>query len=92
MSAVGMSSARSNTFRPRSAAAQIWLIAAPPAAKVSTICRLTSAGKAETPRSAMPWLPAKSATTGRATIGGDLLCHAAAHSAISSSRPREPPA
>jgi hypothetical protein len=37
ISPVGTSSARSKIFRPRSLATQIWLIAAPPAAKFSTI-------------------------------------------------------
>ena len=44
MSPVGISSARSSTLRPRSLARQIWLMAAPPRAKFSTICSVTSAG------------------------------------------------
>jgi hypothetical protein len=35
------------------------LIAAPPARKFSTICQVTSCGKAETPALAAPWSPAK---------------------------------
>ena len=40
-SPVGKSSARSKTLKPRSKAAQIWLMAAPPAAKFSSIWRVT---------------------------------------------------
>jgi hypothetical protein len=54
MSAVGTSSARSKTCRPRSLAAQSWLIAAPPAAASSTNCAVRSTGSEERPRSAMP--------------------------------------
>ncbi len=43
-SAVGRSMARSKTLKPKSKAAQIWLIAAPPAAKFSSIWRVTPCG------------------------------------------------
>ncbi len=44
MSGVGTSRASSNTLRLMSSAMQIWLIAAPPAAKFATICFVTEAG------------------------------------------------
>ena len=47
-------------------------MAAPPAAKFSTICWVTAAGKAETPCAVTPWLPAKIATSGRLAVGGAL--------------------
>ncbi len=35
-----------------------WLIAAPPAEKLATICKVTSEGHAETPSATTPWSPA----------------------------------
>ena len=54
MSAVGMCSARSNTFSPRSLAMQIWLIAAPPAAQSSTAFAVAATGRGEMPWRATP--------------------------------------
>ena len=68
--------------------AQIWLIAAPPDAKLSSIWRLTADGYADTPRAATPWLAANTHTNGRSTEGCALPCQAASHSANSSKRPR----
>ena len=69
MSSVGISMARSKTLKPRPRSAQIWLMAAPPAEKFSSIWRLTSDGNADTPRATTPWLPAKTQTRGRSTDG-----------------------
>ena len=44
MSAVGISSASSNTFNPRPRWPQIWLTAAPPAEKFATMAAVTEAG------------------------------------------------
>ena len=44
MSPVGISSASSNTFSPRPRWPQIWLMAAPPAAKFDTMAAVTEAG------------------------------------------------
>ena len=44
MSPVGMSKASSNTFKPMPKVAQIWFTAAPPAAKFSSIARVTDGG------------------------------------------------
>jgi hypothetical protein len=90
ISPVGRSSARSNTFSPRSAAAQNWLIGAVPAAARATVSRVAAADRGETSRRATPWLPANTATSGRRTTGGTLPVQAASHSAKSSSRPSEP--
>ena len=69
ISPVGRSSARSNTFSPRSAAAQNWLIGAVPAAARATVSRVAAADRGETSRRATPWLPANTATSGRRTTG-----------------------
>ena len=45
-------------------------MAAPPAMKFCTIWAVTAAGKAETPRAATPWLPAKTQARGRSMAGG----------------------
>jgi hypothetical protein len=63
-SAVGRSSAMGTTSSRAPAISASWLIAAPPALKFATICAVTSAGKALTPRAVTPWLPAKTATCG----------------------------
>ena len=67
--AVGRSSdsAWTSSLAPKVRAS--WLIAAPPARKFATICAVTSAGKAETPRAATPWLPAKTRAWGFLTSG-----------------------
>jgi hypothetical protein len=63
-SAVGRSSAMGTTSSRAPAISANWLIAAPPASKFATICAVTSAGKALTPRAVTPWFPAKTATCG----------------------------
>src|SRR3954469_201959 len=65
-------------------------MAPPPAAKLSSICRLTASGKAETPRRVTPWLPAKTQTSGRSKLGGALPCQAASQDTRLSRRPSEP--
>ena len=66
------------------------LIAAPPARKFSTICQVTSCGKAETPALAAPWSPAQTSTCG-AVMRGDRLCWTRPSCRASSSRrPRAP--
>jgi hypothetical protein len=42
------------TSKPAPTDCASWLTAAPPARKFSTICAVTEAGKAETPREATP--------------------------------------
>src|SRR5437867_5440420 len=65
-------------------------MAAPPAMKFATICLVTSAGYAETPRAATPWLPAKTATRARSSRGGWRACQRQSHCVNSSSRPSAP--
>ena len=89
-SATGCSRSRAWTARSTATARQSWLTAAPPAAKFATICAVTEAGKAETPRAATPWLPAKTMARIRSARGGCRPCHVASQSASSSSRPSAP--
>src|SRR3989442_1359481 len=62
-------------------------MAAPPAMKFATICLVTSAGYAETPRAATPWLPAKTATRARSSRGGWRASQRQSHCVNSSGRP-----
>ncbi len=89
-SAVGRSSSSAWTSIRAPNVRASWLIAAPPARKFATICTVTSAGKAETPRAVTPWLPAKIRTSGRSTCGRSVPCHPAIQAATSSSRPSDP--
>ena len=90
MSPVGSSSASSKTRRLSPCSAQICEIAAPPSVKFATICAVTSRGKAETPWSVTPWLPAKIATIGLSSVGSALPCQRARCSTSPSSVPSEP--
>ena len=69
---------------------QNWLMAAWPAAARSTVSSVAAAPRGEMSWRATPWLPAKIATSGRATTGGTCPVQPASHSAISSSRPNDP--
>lgn len=53
-SAVGRSSSSTVTDSSAPTERQSWFTAAPPAWKFATICAVTEAGKAETPRAATP--------------------------------------
>ncbi len=87
-SAVGRSNASGCTDISAPKARDNWLIAAPPAWKFATICTVTSAGNADTPRAVTPWLPAKTATCTRSSA--TLPRQPASHSANASSRPSAP--
>jgi hypothetical protein len=68
-SAVGRSSSSAMHRHFGAEGADSWLIAAPPARKFATICTVTSAGKAETPRAADPMVAGKDRTCGRSSAG-----------------------
>ena len=90
MSAVGCSSCSGMTRSTAPAWRASWLIAAPPPAKLATICAVTAGGYGETPRAVTPWLPANTSTSTRSKRGISRRCHAAIHATSSSSRPRLP--
>ena len=66
------------------------LTAAPPAKKFSTICQVTSLGKADTPRAVNPWSPANTTICGSSSTGAVLPKIWPMVSAKSSRRPNEP--
>ncbi len=66
------------------------LTAAPPARKFSTICQVTSLGKADTPRAARPWSPAKTTICGCSSRGDSVPRIWPMRSASCSRRPSEP--
>src|SRR5690606_23560627 len=89
-SPVGFSTCNGITSSSAPAVRASWLMAAPPAAKLATICAVTSAGKAETPRAVMPCEPAKTRTETGSRTGTACPRQRAMKIASSSSRPRLP--
>ena len=81
---------QSTTVRPMPCWRASTLTAAPPARKFSTICQVTSLGKAETPRAARPWSPAHTSICGACSTGAVVPRIRPMRCASASMRPSEP--
>ena len=88
--AMSRATPQSTTVRARPCWRASTLTAAPPARKFSTICQVTSLGKAETPRAARPWSPAKTTICGCSSRGDAVPWIWPRRSASCSRRPSEP--